>query len=477
MIQAIMYFGIGFLFASLIGIAVIPMIHARAVRLTLRRVENSIPQSMAEIQADKDLLRAEFAMQARRLEIDVEQLKDKSATQLAELGRKNDVINRLKIEHEAQNVEAVALRTEIDALRNDLGTVRRDLHAPAVGYERHEPDVVSIVPKDWPRAEPARAPLELQQVAKRDDRPSRHENEVLSLVLPRATELTGSDEGLRNPDIVYPPADQRIELSDGAPGMAAVAESVHISRDDQITHKGPSTRGKVSRNIARLCVAGLVGATAAVTWRTYGDQIGERVNSWAKPLDRLLFAAPAKAPPPVASGASTPSETVKQTEAATRAVSEIRNAADQVAAKEEQAADQNSQQPLQAAEPPKQLAGGGTKEAPQQASPQDSRQATQDVEPDAKHSPQPAEQDANQKVVSVAPQARPTQPYPDTKPTTIAGWALLEVVDGTAVVQGPNGVWRVKHGDTVPGVGRVDSIVRWGNRWIVATSKGLISTP
>jgi hypothetical protein len=79
MIQAIMYFGIGFLFASLIGIAVIPMIHARAVRLTLRRVENSIPQSMAEIQADKDLLRAEFAMQARRLEIDVEQLKDKSA--------------------------------------------------------------------------------------------------------------------------------------------------------------------------------------------------------------------------------------------------------------------------------------------------------------------------------------------------------------------------------------------------------------
>ena len=299
MIQAIMYFGIGFLFASLIGIAVIPMIHARAVRLTLRRVENSIPQSMAEIQADKDLLRAEFAMQARRLEIDVEQLKDKNATQLAELGRKNDVINRLKIEHEAQNVEAVALRTEIDALRKDLGTVRRDVHAPAVGYERHESDVVSIVPKDWPRAEPARAPLELQQVAKRDDRPSRHENEVLSLVLPRATELTGSDEGLRNPDIVYPPADQRIELSDGAPGMAAVAESVHISRDDQITHKGPSRRGKVSRNIARLCVAGLIGATAAVTWRTYGDQI---INSWAKPLDRLLFAAPAKAPPPVVSG-------------------------------------------------------------------------------------------------------------------------------------------------------------------------------
>jgi hypothetical protein len=80
-------------------------------------------------------------------------------------------------------------------------------------------------------------------------------------------------------------------------------------------------------------------------------------------------------------------------------------------------------------------------------------------------------------VASVAPETRPTQPYPETRPTTIAGWALIEVVDGMAVVQGPSGVWRVRHGDTVPGVGKVDSIVRWGNRWIVATTKGLISTP
>jgi hypothetical protein len=32
-------------------------------------------------------------------------------------------------------------------------------------------------------------------------------------------------------------------------------------------------------------------------------------------------------------------------------------------------------------------------------------------------------------------------------------------------------------GDTVPGIGRIDSIVRWGNRWIVATDNGLIATP
>jgi hypothetical protein len=68
-------------------------------------------------------------------------------------------------------------------------------------------------------------------------------------------------------------------------------------------------------------------------------------------------------------------------------------------------------------------------------------------------------------------------PVPETRPTTIEGWTLLEVRGGTAVLEGPDGVWRATRGDTIPGVGRIDSIVRWGNRWIVATSKGLISTP
>ncbi len=67
-------------------------------------------------------------------------------------------------------------------------------------------------------------------------------------------------------------------------------------------------------------------------------------------------------------------------------------------------------------------------------------------------------------------------PVPDARPTTIDGWTLREVVDGTAVLEGPGGTWRVKRGDTLPGAGRVVAIIRWGNRSIVATSKGLVST-
>jgi hypothetical protein len=66
---------------------------------------------------------------------------------------------------------------------------------------------------------------------------------------------------------------------------------------------------------------------------------------------------------------------------------------------------------------------------------------------------------------------------PETRPTTIEGWTLREVANGTAVLEGPDGIRTVARGDMIPGVGRVESIFRWGSRPIVATSRGLISTP
>jgi hypothetical protein len=82
--------------------------------------------------------------------------------------------------------------------------------------------------------------------------------------------------------------------------------------------------------------------------------------------------------------------------------------------------------------------------------------------------------EARAKELRTPPKLTPT---PETRPTTIKGWTLREVSDGTVVLVGPNGIWRATAGQTVPGVGTVNSIVRWGNRFIVATSKGLISTP
>ncbi len=127
MIEPAMYFGIGFLVASLLGLIFIPLVHARAVRLTMRRVEAATPLSMAEIQADKDQLRAEFAMSTRRLEMNLEQLKAKSTSQSAELGKKNDAINRLKVDLGEKSAAILALEAQEKALREQIRTTEEEL--------------------------------------------------------------------------------------------------------------------------------------------------------------------------------------------------------------------------------------------------------------------------------------------------------------------------------------------------------------
>src|SRR5205814_8719695 len=120
MIEPIMYLAIGFLLSMLFGLMIVPLVHNRAVRLTTRRLEAATPLSMAEIQADKDQLRAEFAMSARRLEMSVEQLKAKTTSQLAELGKKSDSINRLKFELGEKNAAIFSLEAREKAMKEQL---------------------------------------------------------------------------------------------------------------------------------------------------------------------------------------------------------------------------------------------------------------------------------------------------------------------------------------------------------------------
>src|SRR5215470_17720611 len=127
MIEPIMYIGIGFLFAGLLVIGVIPLVHARAVRLTRRRLEAVTPMSLAEIQAEKDQLRAEFAMTTRRLEMSVEQMKAKTNSQLAEIGKKGEAIGRLRLELN-EKIEAIStLEAREKQLIDELANTRMEL--------------------------------------------------------------------------------------------------------------------------------------------------------------------------------------------------------------------------------------------------------------------------------------------------------------------------------------------------------------
>jgi hypothetical protein len=76
--------------------------------------------------------------------------------------------------------------------------------------------------------------------------------------------------------------------------------------------------------------------------------------------------------------------------------------------------------------------------------------------------------------------AGPAQvPLPAPKPEvarlpTVEGWVLRDVGNGSALIEGRQGIFEVYAGDPIPGLGRIDAIRKQDGRWVVVTSRGLI---
>jgi chromosome segregation ATPase len=102
-IQSILFFTLGFLCAGFLALMIAPAIWRRAVALTRRRIEASVPLSLTDIQADKDRIRAEFAMSTRRLEMSIKGFREKAAAQVVEINRNREELKRLTAERDARN--------------------------------------------------------------------------------------------------------------------------------------------------------------------------------------------------------------------------------------------------------------------------------------------------------------------------------------------------------------------------------------
>lgn len=114
LVLPMMYAAIGFLMATLIALALSPAVHRRAERLTKRRMDQDIPISVKELRAQKDHLRALHAMAERDLEVGMDALKEKLATQSAELGRKSEALNRLKTEVASKTARLATLEGAVE---------------------------------------------------------------------------------------------------------------------------------------------------------------------------------------------------------------------------------------------------------------------------------------------------------------------------------------------------------------------------
>jgi chromosome segregation ATPase len=115
-----MVFALGFLAASLIALAAAPAFWRRAIRLSTRRLEMQLPLSPDEILAGRALLRAEFAVECRRLEQKAEALNLDHAADMTELGRRAAIIA-------GQDAELLALSQHDSERSAELGALQRAL--------------------------------------------------------------------------------------------------------------------------------------------------------------------------------------------------------------------------------------------------------------------------------------------------------------------------------------------------------------
>ena len=148
MVQSVLFFALGFLCAVFLVSLIAPAVWRRAVVLTRRRLEASLPLTPAEIQADKDRVRAEYAMTTRKLEMTVKSLQEKTAEQLVEIGRGREALKGLAAETrdknqalsdlQAKNAELRQREEDLQRLSEKLAQTERTLEKRVLELQKLE---------------------------------------------------------------------------------------------------------------------------------------------------------------------------------------------------------------------------------------------------------------------------------------------------------------------------------------------------
>ncbi len=127
MVETIMIFALGFVAASLIALLIIPAINARAERLARRRTEALFPMSITELTAEKDHLRAEFAVLQRRIERKAEEAMAAKHQSMEELGRRAVRIEAMESALTERDKTIAELERKLASTQDRLDVTEQDL--------------------------------------------------------------------------------------------------------------------------------------------------------------------------------------------------------------------------------------------------------------------------------------------------------------------------------------------------------------
>lgn len=122
-----MIFALGFLAAILAALLMLPILNRRSARLARRRIEGLFPTSMQEIAAERDALRAEFAVAQVRLTRRVEAARTRAGVDRQAAGARVLEIAALERVVEGRDALLAARGGELDEAFARIGGLDRDL--------------------------------------------------------------------------------------------------------------------------------------------------------------------------------------------------------------------------------------------------------------------------------------------------------------------------------------------------------------
>jgi chromosome segregation ATPase len=128
-IETIMLVALGFAVAALIALFLGRFAWVFALRLGKKRMQRAAPSTIAELQADRDRLRAEYAMLSRKLELRMNDLKIKLAEQMAEVSRNRNRIDHLISEVRSRDAQLSQRDAELQGLRMQITPLETELSA------------------------------------------------------------------------------------------------------------------------------------------------------------------------------------------------------------------------------------------------------------------------------------------------------------------------------------------------------------
>lgn len=147
MIESTLFFVLGFLAASLGALMIAPAIWRRAVRLTERRIEDTKPLTIAEIRADRDMLRAEFARHVRRLELAVGVFRRKVAERMVDASRAKDSEREAVAERGRAMARLLETEAQLTASREDVASALADVSVALRSIEDRDDEITALQAK------------------------------------------------------------------------------------------------------------------------------------------------------------------------------------------------------------------------------------------------------------------------------------------------------------------------------------------